>query len=133
MDNNSHNPATGKREGFVDRRKRNDPVSKSIRVFAVAGWFLLLAVILIVNKASPVTEDFFTRVFGDGPVISYWNMALVNIGFATVLVMFCASIAGLIANTIRHRRKSDRYRISIIAIGIISFILILIFIFSFYV
>lgn len=105
----------------VDRRRGPDTLTKSIRWVAVGGWLLMVVALVFIDLAKPefVTVIDRHKGLGEGKRTS-WNMTLAQIIFYLQMVGFFFGVYGVIANLRRSRRKSDRFRINLIALAAIS-------------
>lgn len=111
---------------FVERRRKKDWVSRSVGIIAVFAWICAFVSMLLIDKAKPETEDFFSRVLHIS-VRSSWNYALMRIGVGALAIAFVSCIIGFFVNKSRHHRKTDQYNKSIIVLGIITLIMLLVF------
>jgi hypothetical protein len=80
--------------------------------------------------AQPEKEHMFTRMFGI-QVRDYWDESLLPIAFILLVAALALCIAAFIFNMLRHRRKTDKYKLSIIIAGTGSAIGLLLFIVRF--
>ncbi len=105
----------------VERRRGPDAITKSIRWVAVAGWLLMVVALVFIDLAKPefVTVIDRHKGLGEGKRTT-WNMTLAHIIFYLQMAGFCFGVYGFFANLRRSRRKSDRYRINLIALTAIS-------------
>ena len=115
---------------FVERRRKPDILVRSVMVIAVIGWLSAVAALVMLDRARPVGENFFTRFF-DVTVVSSWNTSLLRWAFAAIMASLIASALGLIVSVTRKRRKSDRYSKLLIALSIVSALLLILFILSY--
>ncbi len=107
----------------IERRRGPDILVKSLRWIGFAGWFLMVMALIILEKARPKTTLVFNKIFDVDPNMrTYWDRDLVRYIFYLMILGFTLSAVGLIFNSLRHRRKSDTYRIYLILLGVISFI-----------
>ena len=128
------NPANNQQEPrrYVERRRKKDWVVRSVNVIAVLGWLGAVITIVLADRAKPGSENMFIKMFG-GEVVTAWNTELIRTAFISILISFFVCAVGLLVNMTRHKRKTDRFNKSIIILGIISFILIVIFITAFFI
>ena len=119
MDDRQTTNIPGQPRKYVERRKRQDWVVRSVTIIAVLGWILAFIALLLIDRASPAQANFITR-FLSIDVVSYWNSTLLRGAFAATLASFVACIIGFILNAARHRRKTDRFNKLLIAISIAS-------------
>lgn len=116
--------AEGQRGGrqprqFVERRKRRDWVTRAISIISIAGWVLAISALLFLQTASPQGADMFT-INSRTVLKSSWNTNLLRIILVMLIVVFVACAFGFCFNLLRHKRKTDRYKKSIIILGLIS-------------
>ncbi len=102
-----------------ERRKGPDLWVKLLGWFAIAGWFLMFMVLLIIDRAKPEHEDIFTKK-ANIEVRTTWNQELINYLFYLMIFGLCMSIIGLVINSRRHHRAKDRFRYTLIILVIIS-------------
>lgn len=110
---------------FRDRRKGPDGWIKFLHFASALAWGILLLVLLIMDKAKPEFENFFSRIFHVTLRLN-WDVRLLNYAFYLSLFMFGFSLFAHMVNRKRSRRKSDRYSKSIImaiffSLGVIIF------------
>ena len=115
---------------YVDRRKKQDWIVRSVTIITVLGWVGALVALLLIDRASPAHENLFTR-FLNVSVTSYWNTAMLRGAFIAILASFVVSIVGFIFNASRHRRKTDRYNKLLIFICIASTVVLVFYLVSF--
>ena len=111
-----------------ERRKGPDLWVKVLGWFAVFGWFLMFIVLIIIDKAKPESENMYTRS-ANVEVRTTWDQGLTNYIFYLMISGLCISIIGLVLNSRRHHRANDRFRLTLILLGIISFFGIIIHLF----
>ena len=103
-----------------ERRKGPDLWVKVLGWFAIFGWFLMFMVLFIIDRAKPEYENMFTKS-ANIKVRTTWNQELINYIFYLMIFGLCMSIIGLVINSRRHHRAKDRFRYTLIILGIISF------------
>jgi len=103
-----------------DRRKQADWVVKAAATLSVIAWLVAIVVTFVLDFASPERVDFFTHQWG-GDVRTYWNDGLLPVAFVLLILSFLCCIAAFIFNMLRMRRKTDKYRKSVIIMGVVSF------------
>ncbi|MCL2125660.1 MAG: hypothetical protein FWH33_06700 [Oscillospiraceae bacterium] len=111
---------------YVERRKKQDWVVRSVTIIAIIGWISALFAFLLIQRASPLHENFITRIL-NVDVASYWNSAMLRGAFIAILVSFLISLIGFLFNMTRHRRKTDKYNKLLITIGVLSVIVLVVF------
>ncbi len=103
-----------------ERRKGPDLWVKVLSWLAVFGWFLMFMALFIIDRAKPEYENMFTKA-ANIDVRTTWNQELINYLFYLMIFGLCLSIIGLVINSRRHHRANDRFRFTLIILGIISF------------
>ena len=116
---------------FNERRKKADWVVKMATILSLAAWLVAFAVWIVLDSASPEKTTFFTQFFG-ASVRSYWDTSLLPVAFALLVVSLCTCIIAFVFNMLRMRRKTDKYRKSIIIIGAITIAGIIFFVIRFW-
>lgn len=110
----------------IERRRGPDIWVKSIGWAKLTAWLLALSIVIILSVAKPQIETFFDRMF-QVAVRKTWNYSLVQRAlYMTVLLLFIC-ISALVINSKRKRRKDDRYSISLIAFGVFSIVIIIVY------
>ena len=111
-----------------NRRKGPDKWLRSLTWLTISGWLLLFASFILFDVARPEAETLFHRMMGVFPEQG-WNIGLKNIVFYIVLCCQGLSVVGVLVNSRRMRRKSDRYRWSLMGLAIMSSFFTVLFIF----
>ena len=111
-----------------NRRKGPDRWLRSLTWLTIAGWVLLFISFILFDVARPEAETLFHRMMGVFPVQG-WNIGLKNIVFYIVMGCQGLSVVGVLVNSRRMRRKSDRYRWSLMGLAIMSSFLTVLFMF----
>ncbi len=114
----------------LDRRKRPDFWVKVLEWLGVFGWFLMFAALFIFDRAKPEDKNFLVKATKVGAHTT-WNQELTNYLFYLMIFGLCISIIGIVINSRRYRRKDDRFRITLIILGVISIFGIIKYILSF--
>jgi len=127
MEKNSSNS----RNNFDDRRKQADWVVKMATILSVASWLTAMVVSIMIDQASPMRTTFIGNVWGESGVRTYWDTSLLPYALTFLIIAFCCCVGAFIFNAMRMRRKSDRFRKSIIITGVLTLIAIFIFIANF--
>ena len=117
----------GKNEGFEqkentvlkERRRKPDLVVRLATVLSLISWLVTFSVWIVLDRASPEKETMFSRFFGI-TVRSYWNSSLLQIAWTMLVVSLGTCILAFIFNILRKRRKTDKYKLSVIIIGVIN-------------
>jgi len=111
---------------FVERRRKPDWVVRSVTVIAVLGWIGALIALVMIHRARPAGESFFTRTF-DLVAVTRWDVAVLRSSFVAIMTSLVACGVGFIINLTRHRRKTDRYNKLLIILGVLSLALLIAF------
>ena len=118
---------------FVERRKRNDWVVRTVTIIAVLGWIAALLALLFIQRSNTQPWGFETtypeRLGGVGP--GGLSTSLLRWAFIATLFSFVACLVGFIFNAARHRRKTDRFNKLLISISVASTVLFVVFLVSF--
>ncbi len=113
-----------------ERRKGPDLWVKALGWLSVFGWFLMFVALFIIDRAKPGHEDMFTKG-ANIEVRTTWKQELIDYLFYLMIFGLCIGIIGLVVNSTRHHRKDDRFRVTLIILGIISIFGIIKHLFSF--
>ena len=107
-----------------NRRKGPDSIVKMITFFSVFTWLVIIAALIIYNMANPKMGSYSTirsTFFDAGNAAIVIKMLL----FVNIIL----GVWGIIANTMRNRRKTDRFHTSLIisaAVSLVGFIIVMI-------
>jgi len=115
---------------FNERRKKSDWIIKMTTVLSALSWIVAFIVWIVLDRAVPEKENMFTSMFNVA-VRDYWESSLLPIALALLIVSLCLSIFAFVFNMLRMRRKTDKYRKSVIIIGVITIIGIVFYIIRF--
>ncbi len=114
----------------TERRKGPDLCVKVLGWLGVFSWFLMFMALFIIDRAKPEAENIFTKA-AKIKVRTTWNQELTNYLFYLMIFGLCISIIGIVINSRRHHREEDRFRLTLIILGIISIFGIIKYLFSF--
>lgn len=110
-----------------DRRTGKDGLKILLSWIGVFGWAVFSASLVVLDHARPDDPNFSPpRHFYDQagvpyvPPRDYWDQELLFVGFILLIAGFAFSLTGLLLNSLRLRRKDDRYRAHLIWLGAIS-------------
>jgi len=118
-------------KGLRNRRLKPDWVVNAATVLSIISWIGAFAVWLIIDQASPVRTQFFETFTGTTHFAQQWNTSLLPTALVLLIVSFVTCVIAFFFNMMRMRRKTDKYRKSIIIIGVITLIGIAAFIMRF--
>ena len=114
----------------LNRRRQADWVVNAAKVLSVVAWVVAFVVMLLIDLASPERSNFFTNTFG-GVFRTYWDPRFLWLGLGLLMLSFLCCVFAFIFNMKRMRRKTDKFRKSVLVMGIMSFVGIIIFILRF--
>jgi len=105
-------------------------------VLSLIAWAASIAVWVVLDAASPEKEvAWFTsigRVRGvEIEIRDYWDTTLLPIAFGLLIAALAICVIAFFFNKMRMRRKTDKYRKSIMIIGAITVIGVVLFLFRF--
>jgi len=115
---------------FIDSRKKADWVTHMATILSAVSWFFAITVWFVLDRAQPEKEHMFTRYFSVA-VRENWDASLLPIALILLIASLVICIAAFIFNMLRQRRKTDKYKKSIIIIGAITLIGIVLFVIRF--
>jgi hypothetical protein len=107
-----------------ERRQKKDFWAKSLILLNIIAWVLLLIILLIFHRAQPEFETFFDR-FYKLKLRTFWDIHYLTLLIYFVMPGIVISSFGLVISIYRGRRKSD-HSVSLLIMGIISFIFLII-------
>jgi len=107
---------TGKR---AERRGGPDIFVKILGWLGVFGWFLMFVALFIIDRAKPEAE-FILNKTARATLRNTWDQGLVTYLFYVMILGLFISIIGIVINTRRFHREDDRFRLTMILLGIIS-------------
>ena len=96
-----------------NRRRGPDIVVKSINYTAVVSWSIIFIVFVIVSFAKPQVEGFFDRQHNIS-VTASWDKTLLEYSFYLMFLQLIVCAIGILINSTRHQRKTDKYNKSLI-------------------
>ena len=121
---------------FTENRKGSDWIIKLTNIFGIIPWAVVIAVWMVLDFAAPYQATFFSNLArnrsGIEINVEYWDEALLPVAFFMLLISLAFCLAAFILNTFRMRRKTDRYRRSVMVIGGITVIAIAAFVIKFW-
>jgi len=122
---------------YLERRKKVDWVVRMAAVLSFISWGFAIAVWAVLEAASPeqdrkfITSFLSSRLDAQIQIRSYWDTTLLPIAFLLLVAAFVVCLVAFFFNKLRMRRKTDKYRKSIIVIGIVTFVGIIVFLIRF--
>ena len=115
---------------FNERRKKVDWVVRMATIMSFISWVVAFGVWVVLYSAQPEKENMFSRYFNI-EVRDYWDASLLPLAFILLLASLGICVGAFIFNMQRMRRKTDKYRKSIMIIGAITIIGIVLFLVQF--
>jgi Ni/Fe-hydrogenase subunit HybB-like protein len=116
----SDNDTTAPQERvFTERRRKPDWVTNMATVLSFVSWVVAFGVWIALDMASPEKVDMFTTQFNVN-VRGWWDTSLLLVAFILLVTSFGICSMAFIFNMLRKRRKTDKYRKSILIIGAVT-------------
>ncbi len=109
---------------MINRRRGPDFVIKVINVIAGSAWICIFMIFVFVALAKPKFEGFRR---GMGAIQGGWNAGWLDIVFFLLVFLVLLSIAGIVFNFMRMKRKTDKIRATLVLSGVLAFLGILAF------
>ncbi len=113
----------------LDRRRGPDFWVRILAWLGGISWVLMFAAMFIIDRAKPESEKILSRASG-AEVSTTWDQTLVGYLFYLVIFGVCVSTVGIMINSKRYRRDEDRFRLTLIVLGMLSIIGIAIYLFT---
>lgn len=104
-----------------ERRKNADWMVKGATILSIISWILTISALLTLDVAAPTRENLFTHLMGGAERIT-WNEITLLITFSLIVISILSCIGAFIFNMLRMRRKTDKYKKSIIIIGLMTLV-----------
>lgn len=118
---------------FVERRRKGpDPITRIIQISTIFAWITSLVVLTLLVSARPAdNQNMFTRILDLKVAPTGWDFVQLRVAFFLIIftVLICA--AGIVGNAMRHKRKTDRFRVSLFVFLGISLVALIAFIIVF--
>jgi len=106
-----------------DRRKGPDKITRIIRYMGLAAWGVMLTALALIEKARPEVEGYLGENY-NVKLHTDWNLELIRYMFYLMILGFCLSIVGISVNSMRLKRRTDEYQLSILVLALISIVTI---------
>ena len=114
----------------VERRRKSDWITRGITAVTVIGWLCAVLSVVLLEMARPDGEGFFAGLFNVTDV-SRWDISMIMLAYTAIMLSLFTSVTGLIFNTVRLRRRADRYNKLLIVLCGISAVLVLLFLLNY--
>ncbi len=111
-----------------EKRKGPDAWLKSIGWLGFIGWLVMVIAMIFIDKAKPPLETIATRFF-NVHLRRTWDMELLRYLFYLMYAGLCISCVGLAINARRLSRKTDKIRLNLVLLCLVSVAGILIYLF----
>ena len=112
--NNRYRPGITK-----DRRKGPDKLTNIIQYFGFSAWCILIVGLALIEKARPTVEQQAERGYKVA-LNTNWNLDLIRYMFYLMILGIFVSMAGIVLNSMRLKRRTDELRMSILFLAVIS-------------
>ena len=112
-------PENQQSEKSPRRRRKRDVVAKIIVWSSILCWVLFVAAIVLIDQGSPEMQNVFSR-FLELELREDWDKDAVAKALNLMYGVAGFSLLALGLKFIRHRRRSDRYPITLIILLICS-------------
>lgn len=103
-----------------NRRKGPDGLSILLNILNLLSWFIFVIALGLFHYARPEVM-YFTSLFHDVPVRTFWVESIRYWLIATLYVNVTISLVTLLINNRRMKRKSDNRRYNLIFLMLIVF------------
>ena len=120
------------------RRKKPDAVGRMATILTLGAWSIMFAVWAVIDRAAPqkgmmMINTFFDVHFGvAGQGRTGWDRSLIYVAYLMILFSLGSCLIAFVLNLMRRKRKTDKFRLSIIIIGAITIIVLVIFLINFW-
>jgi len=126
----------GREQNFQDRRRKVDWVVRMATILSLIAWAIAVAVWIVLDRASPEREVGWVTSIGrvrgtEVAIRDYWDSNLLPIAFILLLSALAICLVAFFFNKARMRRKTDKYRKSVMIIGGVTIIAIILFLLRF--
>jgi len=111
------------KERSKDRRQKRDWITRMPVILSILSWGILAAVWILIDQASPPKAYGWLSFFdGYTTPTGRWDRVLVNISYILLMVAIGICLIAFGFNKMRKRRKTDKYKLSVFFVGVISII-----------
>ncbi len=114
----------------IERRKGPDLLIKLMKVINELGWLLYVVSLFLLELRKDLAQNYLDLQL-TGKMPPPWKREDIKYVFYILVLNFILSLTGIFLNGLRHHRKKDQYRISLIIMGIIALLGILYYLFYF--
>lgn len=99
-----------------ERRRGPDIWERSLTYLSLAGWLALVISFFVYGRARPQVQTFFDR-FQQVHLRTYWDLAWVRPLLWLLVTGLITALFGLVVNSLRHRRRTDEWRVSLVLLA----------------
>lgn len=108
-----------------ERRHHSDALVRWINYFSAGSWILLIGAFAFFSFAQPARKTFFDTYFQSTYAFAQrWNSTYLDYAMILLLFIIMVCIIGLGLNSMRHKRRSDKYRFSLIFNALVSAVIL---------
>ncbi len=104
---------------YDERRKHVDPLVKGLNIIVVISFAIMFLMIVVALMPMTSGRIQFFRTY-NLPAGYDWNVQLLAYAYYLMIFQLILSVAGIIINWMRSKRKSDRFHFSLILFAVIS-------------
>lgn len=112
---------------YSERRRGKDWVLKWLDWSVVLTWILTFLIMVNFLLAMPEKPNIIDHYYGY-PVRLDWDMTMIQRNIYLLLALFVVSSFSIVLNATRMKREEDQYRYTLVVMGILSLILLVIYI-----
>ena len=113
-----------------ERRRSPDWITRGVTLVTVLGWLCAVVAIVLLELARPAGESLFAGLL-DSSRVSPWDVSTLIMAYSAIMLSLVTSVLGLIFNTVRLRRKADRFSRLLIVLCGVSALLVVFFLVSY--
>jgi len=113
-----------------ERRRTQDWAVRGTTILTVMAWLLSFGAVLVLDIASPTTENMLTHLF-DGTERVVWNENMILLAYVMLIFSLAACITATVFHLLRLKRKTDKFKISVFLITAVTVIGFILFLFRF--
>lgn len=115
---------------FKERRKKPDFIVRMTTILSLLSWAFALMVWVTLDLAKPEKARWW-EIQNNIAVRSKWDVALLPTAYGLLISSLALCLLAFVFNTMRRKRKTDKYKKSVFIIGIIDIIGLVLFLIVF--
>lgn len=112
---------------YSERRRSKDWILKWLDVSVILTWLLTFVSVVLFLLAMPERPNTIDRYYGY-PVRLEWDLSLLHQNVYLLLALFIITSVSAVLNTTRLKREGDQLRPTLVVMGVLSLVLILVYI-----